>query len=392
MKIEKSMLLRFGFIALLMNIPVFLNAQQLRILPSLSIDGFDSNSIASSVSGDGRTIVGWSTAMDGTGERDQAFQWTAEDGLLGLGYLPGNARSIATGVSGDGSAIVGWSRNSDNYAEAFRWTNEGMVGFGIPSDAVQSQFHGISQSGNVLFGSTSIPSAGTFHSRAMRWTETGGMENLGYLTGWDRASAILASSADGSILVGLSRNQSNQEQAIRWTASGEMQGLGFLSGGNRSSASAISGDGRIIVGTSDSRAFFWTESEGMQPLREDPQLSGLLSSASGVSFDGSEIVGRAKFGTNNFDEAFVWSSTDGMRSLNLVLDGLGVARNGWLLDWARGISADGQVIVGSASRSFGGSTVQRGFVLDFRAVPEPSSFGLTFSLLLPTFIRNRKKD
>ena len=55
-----------------------------------------------------------------------------------------------------------------------------MVGFGIPSDAVQSQFHGISQSGNVLFGSTSIPSAGTFHSQYAE--ETGGMENLGYLT------------------------------------------------------------------------------------------------------------------------------------------------------------------------------------------------------------------
>ena len=68
MKIEKSMLLRFGFIALLMNIPVF-ECATTRILLA-----FQSTVLIQTVLPrrpcDGGPLL-WST-MDGTGERDQA--------------------------------------------------------------------------------------------------------------------------------------------------------------------------------------------------------------------------------------------------------------------------------------------------------------------------------
>jgi len=57
---------------------------------------------------------------------------------------------------------------------------------------------------------------------------------------------------------------------------------------------------------------------------------------------GSSILASAK-------EAFVWDETHGMRSLRdeLVNDfGLGTSLNGWTLDSANGISADGRFIVG----------------------------------------------
>jgi len=39
----------------------------------------------------------------------EAFRWTLEGGMAGLGVLSGNDQSYATGVSSDGTVIVGES-------------------------------------------------------------------------------------------------------------------------------------------------------------------------------------------------------------------------------------------------------------------------------------------
>ena len=52
----------------------------------------------------------------------EAARWTAAEGLVGLGDLPGGAcESIAFGISSDGGTIVG-SANSESGQEAFLWT------------------------------------------------------------------------------------------------------------------------------------------------------------------------------------------------------------------------------------------------------------------------------
>lgn len=368
-------------------------AQTLTILPNLPPipGGSSSGNQAIAISADGNTVVGASeTSMDSGGDPGyEAFRWNRNSGLQSLGFASQSPKSLAKGVSADGSTIVGDSYNQEGWNQGFRWTaTTGMVTLGIPSGSVETRVSGISANGQFTFGSTLAPGdGGLLYSQAMRWTEATGFENLGYLSGWGRESTITGSSEGGDVLVGFSReSQANRTQAIRWTESTSMQGLGFLPGGNRSSASAVSGDGSTIVGSGNSsnavlgsEAFRWTEDSGILRLNENPpSLGGFISMASGVSFDGSAIVGRARFGVENILEAFLWTEDQGMRSLNAILDAASVDRDGWFLTWARDISSDGSVIIGSASNG----SQSRGFVLDFRVVPEPSSVVVLLMVML----------
>jgi probable HAF family extracellular repeat protein len=74
------------------------------------------------------------------------------------------------------------------------------------------------------------------------------------------------------------------------------KGLGYLPGKRMGSyASGISADGSVVVGTSyrGAEAFRWTEADGMVGLGHLPG-EGAASSALGVSADGSVIVGTAR--------------------------------------------------------------------------------------------------
>ena len=90
-------------------------------------------------------------------------------------------------------------------------------------------------------------------------------------------------SGDGSVVVGDS--MLSMSQAFRWTASGGMVGLGFLPpSDDMSTASGVSADGSTVVGYSRYdgsiyQAFRWTPSGGMVGLGFLPGAS--LSIASG---------------------------------------------------------------------------------------------------------------
>jgi len=77
---------------------------------------------ARGISADGSVVVG--------GSGGQAFRWTREEGIVGLGSLQSLYGSVATPVSTDGSLVVGGSISNSGF-EAFRWTQEdGMAGLG----------------------------------------------------------------------------------------------------------------------------------------------------------------------------------------------------------------------------------------------------------------------
>ena len=100
-------------------------------------------------------------------------------------------------------------------------------------------------------------------SQAFRWTESGGMDGLGDLPGGDFDSSAKDTTADGSIVVGRSNVLGGQltssSDPFIWDEVHGMRnlvdvltndfGLGAaLAGWNLTEATAISDDGRVIIG------------------------------------------------------------------------------------------------------------------------------------------------
>jgi probable HAF family extracellular repeat protein len=383
-------------------------AQGLTILSSLY--GESGNSVANGISGDGFTVVGASSSL---GNEDQAFRWTRQGGMVGLGVVSGGNRSEAFAASFDGSVIVGNSseRLSSGIIQnqqGFRWTSSGMVGLGIPSGASGTQGRAVSAEGSVIAGVIDYTwDPPNPLSEAMRWTSSAGASGLGHIESLGFFSGANGISADGSRAVGVNQPLDGPGQAFRWASQDGMVGIGTLPGFPHSMASGISGDGQVIVGFSSNfdgsernSAFRWTEDDLMTPLFGDPPPDGssgerFSSWANAASYHGDVIVGMMGYRHQNPSlesrQAFVWTQATGARSLESILTGAGVDLDGWLLEVANGVSSDGMVVVGNARKALGNGVVTRGFVVDLRAVPEPSSIlCLTLAGMLMFCRRSRR--
>jgi probable HAF family extracellular repeat protein len=272
-----------------------------------SSGGAQSYSTASAISANGAVVVG-ASAFNALGD-DEAFRWTAAGGMQGLGFLGKTARGVevsaAAATNSDGSVIVGSSLVSSGYYWAFRWTAQtGMTALGaLPGSTTgYSQASGVSADGSVVVGQASAARGNT---EAFRWTQPAGMTGLGFLSSYGLRDYSIASavSADGATVVGYSTSPNasyNGYEAFRWTQSGGIQGLGFIGGGgpglSTSMATAVSANGAVIVGASSSptamnEAFRWTQATGMQ------SLGGLLTAA-GVNLNGWTLTGASAVSAN----------------------------------------------------------------------------------------------
>ncbi len=123
--------------------------------------------------------------------------------------------------------------------------------------------------------------------------------------------------------------------------------------GNGNVANRVSGDGRYVVGESDSANTPGVVLE--DGFRFDRTTSGLVSvgalnlanfstHASGVSANGSVVVGFSKqlIGTTNTQRAYIWNAGTG------VMTPLGIP-SGTGANFAYGVSGDGLTVVGNTS-------------------------------------------
>ena len=348
------------------------------------------NSVANGVSSDGSIIVGNSDL--------EAFRWTIDDGIVGLGflYVPGHDSflSFANDVSSDGSTVVGNSNSTPvgggiQRVEAFRWTaNDGMIGLGdLPGGGFFSRANGVSSDGSVVVGVSESSQSGS-SGEAFRWTADDGMIGLGSLYG-PYSSRAVAASSDGSVIVGDSSFPTGRE-AFRWTADDGMIGLGDLPGGEFASiAQDISSDSSVIVGHSRSslgiEAFIWDSVNGMQRLSDILTAGGLdltgwdLEVAQAVSADGKIIAGYGD-GPNGKQQAWLADLTP----TSPIFMGLGFLPDGGNSSAAFDVSANGSVVVGWAGKSH--DTPE--------PIPEPSTIALmTCGLLglLGIGVKRRRK-
>jgi uncharacterized membrane protein len=148
----------------------------------------------------------------------------------------------------------------------------------------------------------------------------------------------LATSADGTVIVG-----DRAGEAVRWTASGGTVPLGFPAY-QTSAATGVSGDGSVVVGVFQDGIplqFRWTATTGVTRLGPVP----FFSFRPRVSADGRVIIGdtaipKEGYGLYNYNtEAYRWTDSGG---------GVGLGRpagsDGY--STAKGVSADGSVVVG----------------------------------------------
>lgn len=302
----------------------------------------------------------------------RAGYWTEATGAVDLRWSSGIANAVTT----DGSLIVGLHVNEAEGQpgnKANRWTADEY----LPSSIAPGTASDVTDDGSVVVGRRDfIVSPGQTRGEAFRWTQAGGLVNLGYLPGGSTGSSGAAAvTPDGLVIVGGSTS-SNGTEAFRWTQAGGMVGLGDLPGGIfSSSAVGVSDDGLVVVGNGRATGlpgetlgtpmgFHWTQATGMVAM-------GRHTSAYGVTGDGSIIVGNRGAdvaGGPGITGASIWKIGGGHHFVQDLLTAQGVDTTGWYLDEANDISPDGRFIVGRAR------SPQNEFVAYLAVIPEPSQW------------------
>jgi probable HAF family extracellular repeat protein len=221
----------------------------------------DYYSWARGVSADGNMVAIAALYISSTGELPHPFWWTPSDGMQILMNPQGVGVGAAYGVSVDGHVVVGWALNSAWRTRAFRWVYPGRGGQNLGTlldggkdmDGGVGQAYGASGDGSVVIGGAYNAA---LRESAFRWTEDGGMQELGTLPGYN-SSVAYGVSADGLVVVGEAHNGvrgASGSRAFRWTASGGMEDLNITyaslltNGSVLLAARAISPNGRYIVG------------------------------------------------------------------------------------------------------------------------------------------------
>ncbi|MFG0285224.1 MAG: hypothetical protein ACF8R7_12440 [Phycisphaerales bacterium JB039] len=267
---------------------------------------------ARAASRDGSTIVG-EVHFDPL-QGDRAFLWTRTSGVTLLPSAHGpDARTGASDVSADGRIVVGHDTVPGERRIAVRWVDGGTAEplGAFPGGEVSSAV-AVSDDGMIIAGNMSSPRV------PFRWTESGGVQALELPPGATSAVAN-AMSADGSFIVG--SGYFPGYQLFRWTQATGIEPLGRLPQADRTFAQAVSDDGRVIVGgywqyfgtiEEFDSAMIWIEGKGQFDLGCYLGSLGLplgcedVFEATALSADGRMIVGTtATPATSPYSQAYV---------------------------------------------------------------------------------------
>jgi probable HAF family extracellular repeat protein len=336
---------------------------------------------ATALSADGLVVVG-NFGQSSSQNTREAFRWSEQTGMVGLGQLNSSSYSFAHGASADGSVVVGHVGTGNPIGVAFVWTQStGLLT--LPAAASPTVIaKDVSADGSTIVGYTHD---GEF--AAIRWTKQGDVydqaEKLG-MPNHIRSSFAFKTSADGQTVAGqvgfYYPNES--DQGFRATQT-KVKSFGSLPNGNFSYTNDMSADGSTIVGMSRSNgqllAFRWSEQSGMTTLQAP--FYG-YSLATGVNADGSVIVGE----TDTLG-AFRWTEADGAQSVFALLATGGVDVAGWSETKATAVSDNGQIVVGNG-RSPSGQL--HAWWADL-SVPEPSSLLLSFLPVMTLYCVRRNR-
>lgn len=335
--------------------------------------------------GDGNAVTGLSldgSAATGTNPAEY-FIWTEASGVTGIGgQVAGNGIGGQAKISDDGTRVSGTTLNpASGQFEMSRydtgtgsWTPLGGIGAfctGGPGDETSSGW-GISGDGSSVVGLGWFEFCGPAH--AVQYTDASGTTNDLGSTVVDRSSRANATNKDGTVVVGWQDGTSGFRQAAVWE-NGVQTLISTAAGDELSEAQDVSGDGQWVVGggsfANDFEPWIWSESTGVQSLGLDcPGCFMPRGFATGVSDDGSVVVGFARGFSGPPIVGFIWTEDTGSVPLNDYVAGLGIDTGGFDFAQPLAISGDGRTIGGAGGLGFFPTD---GFVI---TIPEPSSLAL----------------
>jgi probable HAF family extracellular repeat protein len=287
----------------------------------------------------------------------------------------------ATGVSGDGTVVTYDSSYSSSGSAGLWIQGTGAHDLqGVPPAAPYqygflTQALAVSQDASTVIGSSSWD-IGAGNSQVVSpdsptvWQGASPAYLLPKPDGAVSNAPADAVNANGSIAVGQTvvSFAPYRTEAASWVVGGASQVLGLFPGGLNSNATGISGDGSIVVGSGDehidvtgentiqidhnSLPFLWTAPSGMQQLPL-PSLAD-DGSANAISANGSTIVGQAG------PDAAIWQiDPRGIVNSNgqspITLHTLGVLPGG-TYSVATAVSGDGSIVVGYGDTPANGTT------------------------------------
>jgi probable HAF family extracellular repeat protein len=304
--------------------------------PLGDLPGGPNYSFAHAVSADGTWVVGCSQATEGL----EAFRWSAGTGLQSLGEAPGGAHSsCARDVSNDGSVVVGTTETASG-PSAFRWTEaNGLELIAHPGTAT-----GVSDDGQIIVGAT--PYAGTSGTDYGWYTDPGSITSTTTV-----ADPIRAIAGDASV-IGLEKCYPTfpyECEAILSSWNGSSY-VGYLVWGSDATVVDLSADGSYAV----LRDLFDTQlRDPSGTLRRLPNSAGEVFGY--PEFYGGSVAAHGKavagYGENNV--AFLWTESAGTLTAQSILTAGGADLTGWTLTQLRGISDDGEIVVGIGTNPSG---------------------------------------
>ncbi len=312
---------------------------------------------------------------------------------LGLGptNIGGAFSSGSPRISDNGStALINAVNSSTGLVEMARYdwasgTTTPLGSLGSSSGSEASSGWGLSGDGRVAVGLGWV-TAGRAEAMVVNGSSVSSLGTS--VTG--RSSRANNADFDGNVIVGWQDSSTGFRQGAIWRNG--VQTLITDSAGNpMSELSDVSSDGSWAVGVGPASngfvAYRWSQATGVQTLGPN-LLPGDRSGASGISADGSVIVGFSRpLGPAAFGRGFIWTEATGMLNLNAVAAAQGINTGGVTMALPLAISADGLTIAGLTNQN-------AGFVLRLTSpVPEPAtaaSLALGLALLAAS-LRNRSR-
>ncbi|MBS0197887.1 MAG: hypothetical protein JSR77_14120 [Planctomycetes bacterium] len=317
------------------------------------------------LSRDGSVAVG---NMSGNNALLRGFKWSVATGRVDIVDPALGSRTELTDVSDDGLSLVGaHCNNSYGSDRRVMFSRSGAPYQNLPILEPYSRGHSDAYiSGDATIVSGTCLSA-TLYGQAFIWTAATGIRGLGFARPGDSRSQVLGMSRDGSTIVGSSESISQGTgTGFIWTEKTGMRAVIGLNGDTDCHCRGANIDGSVVVGDTSANATLWDADRVAHDLGNLP--GRLVGYAYAVSGDGKIVVGTS---IKTTPIGFIWTAESGMRAASDVLIERGVViPSGFSILYCYAISGDGSTIAGSGRGTNG---IWQGFVA-YMGKPCPADF------------------